>query len=98
MSGPISDAPLSREELAIVAALLDSASSVFGRHGCNDFEPVREAGCSPEFTKELHTPMAEWNGDPENAGSGLYHCDWYLMAYFAARIRTVRIAAEERQG
>ncbi len=90
MSGPISDAPLSRQELAIVAALLDSASSAFGSHGCNDFEPVREAGCTPEFTKALHKPMAEWNGNPEEAGSGLNHYDWYLMAYFAARIRAMR--------
>lgn len=77
-------------ERKLVAALLDLASDRFANHGCNDF-PIGEYLSKPERVA-LNKAMHEANGDPEEhdpeeAAGSVWAADWWLMAYFADKIR-----------
>ena len=72
----------------LIANLLELASDEFANHGCND-HPLPD---TPE-NRELWDEMVKENGeDPEDycpiTGKGMiYFQDWWLMSFFADKLR-----------
>lgn len=84
--------------MQLAAILLEKASEVFGRRGCNDFNVVEEAGMdNPKERKALALAIAEWGGDkdwlnelrdrPTSDTEFVYLYDWMAMDYLADRLK-----------
>lgn len=77
---------LSETEAELAATLLDKAADEFANHGCNDLD-LSDCGMAADEIEKLHERMAQFNNNPDDAGTGPLVSDWYLMSYLAARLR-----------
>lgn len=67
--------------------MLERASELYGRHGCNDFEFPK--GWTAEEIRDFVRLEHEWNGDPEDFDpENPVTPDFSVMAFLAAMMRT----------
>ena len=79
---------MKEKEKLLVGIMLEKASTVFGRFGCNDVPDSIYNGWTieerQEFVKEYH----EWNGDPEEIDKDdLCLPDFAIMAFLAYKMK-----------
>lgn len=94
------------KEMRLAADLLELAGDQFANHGCNDFLidkdilPGDERWATEEVI-ELDRQMHEDNGDPEEhnpkwIGQNKCFADWWLMKFFATKLRYTAEQAEKK--
>jgi hypothetical protein len=76
---------LTPADLKILVVLLDRAGDEFARHGCNDFDLLKDGGLTPGEAEEMKTRLQVESPDPDE---GQYdrdnQYDWLLFRRYEA--------------
>lgn len=75
---------MTKAERKLISILLNLAADEFGKHGCNDFNLIKDGGLTKEEAKEIFDKLnKEMYDEPRN--ESVYTFDWLLMRWFAKK-------------
>lgn len=86
---------LTPADLKLLVLLLDKAGDEFARHGCNDFDLVKDGGLTPGEAEELKSRMqVEFPGEEEGFDHDV-QLDWLLFRRYEKIFKKAHDSAQQ---